>query len=166
MILELSFPVYGDAPLPADHHLLLFEALTAVVPSLRHAPDVNVLPLSGRHAGDRYLLLMPYSELTLRLPDVRIGEFLVLSRSRLETDRLSLRLGTARVRLPHDAAFPVSRTRRPSPSLTSGQFIRMIRIWRPRSVSPPSKLCRLRRSVRGDLGHDSTGPVARERSRV
>ncbi len=60
MILELCFPVYGDALLAADHTLLLHEALTRVVPRFRTSHDVEVLPVSGRKVGDRFLILMPF----------------------------------------------------------------------------------------------------------
>ena len=99
MLLDLCFPVYGDAPLPADHASLLNDALARIVPTLHRCTDVTVLGLTGRHAGDRILLLLPWSELTLRLPDTRIGEFLPLSRTELHLGRQTIRLGTPEVRI-------------------------------------------------------------------
>jgi hypothetical protein len=107
MILELSFPAHGDAPLPAEHDALIYQAIKSVVPTLCGRHDVHVLPLSGRRLGDRLVLLMPWSELTLRLPDVRIGEFLALSRRQIWLGHQLLRLGTPQVRLPDDAASQV-----------------------------------------------------------
>lgn len=107
MILELSFPVYCDAPLPAEHESLVFQAIASVLPNSCSYHDVEILPLSGRRLGNRLLILLPWSELTLRLPDVRLGEFLALSGSRLKIGGQVIRLGTPQVRAAMEVVIEV-----------------------------------------------------------
>ena len=98
MILELAFPVYGHNPLPADHGYPLYLSMAEAVQTLRKSPDIAVHAVNGRRVGDRLLILMPFSELVLRLPDVRIGDCLPLTGQVLNIGRRSIKLGTPRVR--------------------------------------------------------------------
>jgi CRISPR-associated protein Cas6 len=98
MILELCFPIYGHDPLPADHGFLLYSALCEVVPTIRNSSEIAVHTVTGRRVGDRLLILMPFSELVLRLPDIRIGDCLPLSGQILSIGVRSIKVGIPQVR--------------------------------------------------------------------
>lgn len=95
--LDLHFSLSAESPLPADHGYLLYSALSHVLPELHRSNGVAVHPIAGRQVGDRLLALMPWSSLTLRVPDGRIGEVLPVSGQLLRVGPAELRVGAPRV---------------------------------------------------------------------
>ncbi len=90
--LDLHFPLRAEAPLPADHGYLLYSALSRVLPELHRGNGIAVHPIAGRQVGDRLLALMPWSSLTLRVPDGQVGQMLPIAGQ-------SVRVGSAEVRI-------------------------------------------------------------------
>lgn len=94
---DLHFTVRAETPLPADHGYLLYSALSHVLPELHRSNGVAVHPIAGRQVGDRLLALMPWSSLTLRVPDGQVGEVLPVSGQLLRVGSVELRVGAPRV---------------------------------------------------------------------
>jgi CRISPR-associated protein Cas6 len=97
-VVDVSFPVRCQAPLPADHGYLLYAALSRLLPALHRENGVAVHPLAGRLVGPRQLQLDDGSRLTLRLSHDRIADILGLAGKQLNlADRL-VRIGVPSVR--------------------------------------------------------------------
>lgn len=108
MTVDLSFPLAGGGPIPADHAYPLYAALCRRCPALHEDGDVGVHPIRGRQVGDRLMQLMPWSELTLRLPAGRIPDLLPLAGEAVEIAGTTFRLRP-----------PTVRALRPAPALRS-----------------------------------------------
>jgi CRISPR-associated protein Cas6 len=97
MSVDLSFPITGTEPIPADHGYHLYAALSRTLPVLHQHNGVAVHPIRGTQIGDRLLQLDDRSALVLRVPDHRIGEFIQLAGKQLRIDGTSFRVGVPRV---------------------------------------------------------------------
>ncbi len=106
--IDLSFPITCNDPIPADHGYFLYGAISRLIPGIHKSNGIAVHPICGRQIGNRKLLLMPFSCLTVRTADAGIGELLTLAGKRILLGESSLRIGT-----------PEVRTLQPAPALRS-----------------------------------------------
>jgi CRISPR-associated protein Cas6 len=97
MIIDVSFPIIGTQPIPADHGYHLYAALSRTLPILHQHNGIAVHPIRGTQVGDRQLQLDERSRLVLRVPDHRIGEFIQLAGKQLRVGAHSFRVGAPRV---------------------------------------------------------------------
>lgn len=96
-MVDLSFPVMCQAPLPADHGYVLYAALSRQLPELHRENGIAIHPLAGRQIGPRQLQLDPHSRLTIRLGAERIALAIPLAGRQLTlADRL-VRVGVPSV---------------------------------------------------------------------
>lgn len=91
-VVDVSFPMRGAA-LPLDHGYALFGAVARLVPDLHEQPLWGVHPVLGERTGVDTLRLTFQSRLKVRLPSVRIGALLPLSKAWLEVDGHKINLG-------------------------------------------------------------------------
>lgn len=108
-VIDVSFPVLGQAPLPADHGYVLYSALSRLLPELHSANGVAVHPICGRQAGPRQLQLNSHSRLTLRIAADRIALVLPLAGKQLKIAGSLLRVGVPSVQVPEPATAIRSR---------------------------------------------------------
>ncbi len=90
MHIDLAFRLQAVGPIPADHGYALYAAVSHLIPEVHQENGVAIRPISGRLIGDRRLALMPWSTLTLRVPDGQIGALLKLAGKSLRLDGASL----------------------------------------------------------------------------
>lgn len=98
MLLDLSFSLVGNKPIPADHGYALCAAISRLVPDVHEENGIAVHPIRGQLIGDRRLQLVPWSTLTLRVPDGQITPLLKLAGKSLQLNGTSLRVGVPVVR--------------------------------------------------------------------
>jgi CRISPR-associated protein Cas6 len=99
MVVDLAFRVQGVKPIPADHGYALYAAISRVLESTVHSDNgIGIHPIAGRLVGDRQLLLMPWSTLSLRVEDGQIGELLKLAGKSLTLDGCQVIVGVPEVR--------------------------------------------------------------------
>lgn len=98
MNVEVAFPVEG-VTLSADHHYLLYSALSRAVPAFHSDPDpVRFGPIGGPIAGRGAIRLERSSRLKFRLAAERIALLLPLAGTSLRVGADSIRLGVPSVR--------------------------------------------------------------------
>ncbi|HEY3968072.1 MAG TPA: type I-MYXAN CRISPR-associated protein Cas6/Cmx6 [Planctomycetaceae bacterium] len=97
MTFDLSFPLIGTNPIAADHGYHLYGGLSKLLPILHEHNGIGVHPIRGTQIGNRLLQLTEKSELVLRIPDTRIGEFLPLAGKQLRIASQHVRVGVPRV---------------------------------------------------------------------
>ena len=99
MYVDVSFTLMGTNPIAADHGYALFGAISRVLEDELHAENgIGVHPIRGRQIGNRQLMLMPWSTLTLRVADDQIASMLPLAGKSLRLADASIRVGVPTVR--------------------------------------------------------------------
>lgn len=96
---DLCFPVLGKL-LSVDHGFALYGAISRVLPVIHEDRDVGLKLVRGRYVGNGLLDISPASELVLRLPVSRVGQYLGLAGKKLEVSGHGLRVG-----VPHTRAL-------------------------------------------------------------
>jgi CRISPR-associated protein Cas6 len=94
---DLAFAVSGG-PLPRDHSLELWRALSQAAPALFADPSVAVLPVRGASAGAGGIVLQRRSRLLMRIPEASVELALALCGARLEVAGAPVMLGDAKTR--------------------------------------------------------------------
>jgi CRISPR-associated protein Cas6 len=97
MKIELSFPVRGLAPIPADHGYALLGAITQLIPTVHGGNGFALAPIPGRQVGDRKMVLTRTSRLVVRTFADRVGEFLPLAGKQITLAGRPLTLGVPTV---------------------------------------------------------------------
>lgn len=95
--LDLHFTLTPRDPLPVDHGYLLYGAISRELPAIHQSNGIAIHPIRGRQVEGRLLAVMPWSSLTLRVPDGRIGEVLPVSGRSLRVGPAVLHVGVPRV---------------------------------------------------------------------
>jgi CRISPR-associated protein Cas6 len=99
MYVDLSFLLLGTSPIAADHGYALFGAISRVLADKVHAENgIGVHPIRGQQIGNRQLMLMPWSTLTLRVADGQIASILPLAGKSLRLGDANIRVGVPTVR--------------------------------------------------------------------
>ena len=98
MHVDLAFRLQGAGPIPADHGYALYAAVSRLIPEVHRENGLAVHPICGRQVGERRLMLMPWSTLSMRVPDSEIGVLLKLAGKSLRLDGTTLRVGVPDVR--------------------------------------------------------------------
>ena len=96
---DLSYPVLGKL-LPVDHGYALYGAISRVLPVIHEDLEIGLKVVRGRYIGNGLLDISPASELVLRLPISKVGQYLSLAGKKLEVLVHSLRVG-----VPHTRAL-------------------------------------------------------------
>jgi CRISPR-associated protein Cas6 len=94
---DLAFALVGTKPIPADHGYLLYASLSRLVPAVHSENGIAVHPIRGRQIGDRLMSLEPWSRLTLRAVDSRIGELIQIAGKALNVGGQTVRVGVPSV---------------------------------------------------------------------
>jgi CRISPR-associated protein Cas6 len=124
MHVDLSFSLNGNKAVAADHGYMLYGALSRLLPEVHRENGIAVHPVRGRQAGNRQLMLMPWSTLTLRVADGQIASLILLAGK-------SLRLGDASVRV----GVPTVNALVPATALRSRLVVIKVANIRPESVT-------------------------------
>ena len=95
---DLAFAVRTTKPIPADHGYALYGAISRHLPELHRENGFSVLPIRGQQVGERLLSLMPWSSLTVRVPDGQIAPLLCLAGKTLSLGATPLQVGVPQVR--------------------------------------------------------------------
>lgn len=98
MHLDLEFPAFSDSAIAVDHGYHLYAGLSSALQLLHSENGIAVHPLRGRQIGNRLLQLMPWSTLTLRLPQEHIGEVIALSGRSISINDRRVSLGVPSVK--------------------------------------------------------------------
>lgn len=96
---DLSYPVLGKL-LSVDHGFALYGAISRVLPIIHGDQDVGLKLVRGRYIGNGLLDISPTSEMVLRLPISKVGQYLGLAGKKLEVLGQNLRFG-----VPHTKAL-------------------------------------------------------------
>jgi len=96
LIIDLVFPLAGGS-LFTDYPLPLWLALRGALPWLSEEADAGILPIKGGGHSEGRLMLSQRSQLTLRLPQNRVGQASRLAGLSLDLGS-ELRLGEPHVR--------------------------------------------------------------------
>jgi CRISPR-associated protein Cas6 len=108
MYVDVSFMLTGTNPIAADHGYALYGAVSRLLEDKVHSENaIGVHPIRGRQVGNRQLMLMPWSTLTLRVADDQIAAMLPLAGHALRIGNASVRVGVPTVR----ALVPVTALR-------------------------------------------------------
>lgn len=95
--IDLAFTIRAEKPVPVDHGYALYGAVSRLLPDVHRENGIALHPLRGRQIGDRMLMLMPWSTLTLRVADGQIAPLLPLAGKALRLGDATLRLGVPEV---------------------------------------------------------------------
>lgn len=95
--LDLKFTLTATEPIVADHGYLLYGAISRELPAIHQSNGIAIHPIRGRQVGNRMLAVMPWSNLTLRVPDGRIDEVLPVAGRSLRVGPATLHVGVPRV---------------------------------------------------------------------
>jgi len=96
---DLSYSVLGKL-LSVDHGYALYGAISRVLPAIHDDQDVGLKLVRGRYIGNGLLDISPESELVLRLPISKVGQYLGIAGKKLEALGHGLRVG-----VPHTRAL-------------------------------------------------------------
>lgn len=94
---DLSYPVLGKL-LAVDHGYALYGAISRVLPVIHEDQEIGLKLVRGRYIGNGLLDIAPASELVLRLPISKVGQFLGLAGKKLEVLEHGLRVGVPHTR--------------------------------------------------------------------
>lgn len=94
---DIAFAATGG-PLPRDHSLELWRALSRAAPALFADASVAVLPVRGASAGGGGIVLQRRSRLLMRIPEPAVERALALCGARLEVAGAPVTLGEAKTR--------------------------------------------------------------------
>lgn len=97
MIVDVSFAISCQTPLPADHGYILYSALSRSCAELHSENGIAVHPLRGQLIGPRQLQLCPWSRLVLRAEAQRIPMLIGLAGKQLNLADRPLRVGIPQV---------------------------------------------------------------------
>ncbi len=99
-MIDLSFTISANQPIPVDHGYRLFAAISSLVPQIHGIRDgLGIHPIRGQQIGNRQLqLVAPLSRLTLRLDTDHIASILPLAGMRLDLGTTSITVGIPEVR--------------------------------------------------------------------
>jgi CRISPR-associated protein Cas6 len=136
MNLDLSFSLIGADTIAADHGYVLYGAISRLLPHVHADNGVGIHPIRGRQIGNRQLMLMPWSRLTLRVNDSQIASMLPLAGK-------ALRLGNTNVRI----GVPSTHALNPASSLRSRLVVIKVANIRPDSVTPEQFTDAVRRQI-------------------
>jgi CRISPR-associated protein Cas6 len=100
---DLSFLVLGKL-LPVDHGYALYGAISRLLPVIHEDREIGLKLVRGRYVGNGLLDISPASELVLRLPVSKVGQYLSLAGKKLEVLGQSLRVGVPQTRALTPAA--------------------------------------------------------------
>ena len=104
-VADLVFPLAGHE-LRADYALPLWQALRTLLPWLEQENAAGILPIKGGNLSDGRLILNQRAQLTLRLPQTRLGDAALLAGTNLELDgRLHLGQPSQRALRPMAAQY-------------------------------------------------------------
>jgi CRISPR-associated protein Cas6 len=95
-MIDLSFAILGDT-IPADHGYPLYASLSRLLPDVHREDGLGIHPIRGRQAGNRQLLLQPWSRLVLRTEAENIPALLPLAGKHLIVAGRPLRIGVPQV---------------------------------------------------------------------
>jgi len=140
MHVDLSFSLIGTNSIAADHGYALYGAISRLLPHVHAENGVGIHPIRGRQVGNRQLMLMPWSTVTLRVSEDQIGSMLTLAGK-------SLRLGNANVRVGVPSVHAII----PATSLRSRLVVIKVANIRPDSVTSEQFAEAVRRQL-GELG--------------
>lgn len=96
-IIDLSFPVFANQPIPADHGYALYAGLSRALPDLHQQNGIGIHPLRGRQVGDRLLALNDRSCLAIRTQADEIGGLIQLAGKSIDVAGRALRVGVPQV---------------------------------------------------------------------
>ncbi len=96
---DMCFPVLGKL-LPVDHGYALYGTISRLMPIVHEDQEIGLKLVRGRYIGSGLLDISPTSELVLRLPISKVGQYLGLAGKRLEVSGHGLRVG-----VPHTRAL-------------------------------------------------------------
>lgn len=145
MHVDLSFSLIGTNAIAADHGYALYSAISRWVADVHSENGVGIHPIRGRQVGDRQLMLMPWSNLTLRVADNQIASMLSLAGK-------SLRIGAANIRV----GVPTVNGLVPSTALRSRLVVIKVANIRPDSVTAEQFAEAVRRQLGGLNMSDAT----------
>jgi len=91
---DLCFSVLGKL-LPVDHGFALYGAVSRVLPIIHEDLEVGLKLVRGRYVGQGLLDISPASELILRLPVSKVGQYLPLAGKNFEVAGQALRVGVS-----------------------------------------------------------------------
>jgi len=94
---DLCFSVLGKL-LSVDHGYALYGAISRVLPVIHEDQEIGLKIVRGRYIGNGLLDIAPTSELVLRLPISKVGQYLGLAGKKLEVLGHWLRVGVPRTR--------------------------------------------------------------------
>lgn len=97
MRVDLSFSLSGSKAVAADHGFALYGAISRLLPEVHRENGIAVHPVRGRQVGNRQLMLMPWSTLTLRVVDAQISSLLPLAGKSIRIGNASIRVGVPTV---------------------------------------------------------------------
>jgi CRISPR-associated protein Cas6 len=95
---DLAFGVRAMKPIPVDHGYALYGAISRLVPEAHRENGIAVHPIPGQPVGDRLLSLMPWSSLTIRVPDGEVAPLLNLAGKTLRLGEATLQVGVPQLR--------------------------------------------------------------------
>ncbi len=95
---DLAFTVRATKPIPVDHGYALYGAISRLVPEAHRENGIAVHPIRGQQVGERLLSLMPWSSLTIRVPDGEVAPLLSLAGKTLRLGETALQVGVPQVR--------------------------------------------------------------------
>ncbi|WP_166822012.1 type I-MYXAN CRISPR-associated protein Cas6/Cmx6 [Thalassoroseus pseudoceratinae] len=95
--LDIRFTLTTQKSIPSDHGYFLYSAISRVLPEIHASDGIAVHPITGRQTGGRLMAVMPWSSLTLRVPDGRVGEVLPLAGQSLRIGEATLHVGVPQV---------------------------------------------------------------------
>jgi CRISPR-associated protein Cas6 len=103
---DLCFQSLGQT-LPVDHGFALYGAISRVLPAIHEDVEIGLKLIRGRYIGDGILDISPYSELVLRLPTNKIGQYLKIAGKSLDISSHKLTIGVPKTKalIPAVALF-------------------------------------------------------------
>jgi hypothetical protein len=66
MYVDLAFRLHGAGPIRADHGYALYSAVSNQIPDVHQENGIAIHPIRGRQVGERRLVLMRWSTLSIR----------------------------------------------------------------------------------------------------
>lgn len=113
---DLCFPVLGKL-LSVDHGFALYGAISRMLPVIHGDQEIGLKLVRGRYIGNGLIDISPASELVLRLPISKVGQYLGLAGKKLEVLGNSLRVGVPNTR----ALIPAAALYSPLVTTRNGQ---------------------------------------------
>ncbi|MCG6157252.1 type I-MYXAN CRISPR-associated protein Cas6/Cmx6 [Rubinisphaera margarita] len=96
--LDISFSLFSQQPLPADHGYLIYSAVSGLLPEMHRENGFAIHPIAGTQIGDRQMKLTDRSRLTIRVPDGQIAPLLKLAGQSLRVGPALVQVGVPEVR--------------------------------------------------------------------